>query len=106
MEQIKIINILGYDFDIIYTEDNELIQDVLGVREEQLYAGCVDGGARKIYINTLANKHDDETLETIIHECIHAIDHFMGIELSEEQVKRLGVGLTTVYKDLFKKVKI
>lgn len=100
VNMIKAINILGYTFDIIYTDDNNLIQDILKVRSETIYVGAVDGPARKIYINTEANKHEDETLETILHECIHAIDHFMGIDLSEEQVKRLGVGIATVFKDM------
>ena len=42
----------------------------------------------------------DETLnkelkkETLIHECVHALDNFMDIDLTEEQVVKLGKSIT------------
>lgn len=47
----------------------------------------------------------DETMtesdrrETILHEVIHGIDHFLEIELEEEQVRKIGRGLAMVLLD-------
>nr|DAQ16231.1 MAG TPA: llama Aa1 VHH domain, Botulinum, VHH, antibody, botulinum, neurotoxin.6A [Caudoviricetes sp.] len=36
---------------------------------------------------------------TLMHECLHAIDEMYGIELSEEQVERLGNALYMFIED-------
>lgn len=35
----------------------------------------------------------ETAIDTLIHECVHMIDHEMMIGLSEEQVTKLGTGL-------------
>jgi hypothetical protein len=37
--------------------------------------------------------------ETILHEVIHGIENFFGLDLEEDEVKQLGRGLTMVFKD-------
>ena len=37
--------------------------------------------------------------ETLFHEAIHAVDHLMRINLTEEQVQALGVGLLNLIDD-------
>lgn len=36
---------------------------------------------------------------TLVHECLHALDEMYGIELSEEQVERLGNALYMFIED-------
>lgn len=36
---------------------------------------------------------------TLMHECLHALDEMYGIELSEEQVERLGNALYMFIED-------
>lgn len=42
---------------------------------------------------------DDDKRETLIHEIVHGIDEFMGIDLNEEQVVKIGKGLAMVMTD-------
>lgn len=35
----------------------------------------------------------ETTVDTLIHECVHMVDHEMMIGLSEEQVTKLGTGI-------------
>jgi len=41
---------------------------------------------------------DDQKAHEILHEILHAVSYFRGIGLSEEQVRGLSHGLTTVLK--------
>jgi hypothetical protein len=38
-------------------------------------------------------------LETLFHEIIHGVDHYMGIGLKEKQVRRLSFGLYAALVD-------
>ena len=44
-------------------------------------------------------KGDDVVKDTLLHECIHAIDFGMHSNLTEEQVQRLGSGLWALLND-------
>lgn len=79
---------------------NEEIQGLLGVRNEHDYAGAVDKNKRTILINKQDIGSEDELLDTLIHECVHAVSYFMYIDLEEDTVQKLGTGLTTVFKSL------
>lgn len=46
-----------------------------------------------------ADMADDRKFETLWHEIIHGIDEFMAVDLTEEQVRRLGRGLAVVLTD-------
>lgn len=37
-----------------------------------------------------------EATETLVHELIHAVAHFWNIEMSEDAVMRLGIGITAI----------
>lgn len=37
--------------------------------------------------------------ETLLHEIIHGIEEFMGMELEEDQVRTLGAGLAMIFRD-------
>ena len=41
----------------------------------------------------------DSEQDTLLHECIHAIDEAMGTKLKESQVKGIATGLLAVMKD-------
>ncbi|MFR9710753.1 hypothetical protein ACL02P_15395 [Paenibacillus sp. MB22_1] len=59
--------------------------------------GEIDYFKRQIRIDKDMTPQDKK--ETLIHEIIHGIDEFMGIELEESQVKKLGAGLAMVLED-------
>jgi hypothetical protein len=41
----------------------------------------------------------EQKQETIIHEVLHGIEYFMGMDLEEDVIKQFGRGLTMVFKD-------
>jgi hypothetical protein len=41
----------------------------------------------------------EQLQDTLLHECIHAVDEAMDARMSESQVKKLATGLLAVLKD-------
>ena len=85
----NILNICGYDFNIIYKlkPRNETDEPI---------AGYTDHDKQVIMI---ADKLiPEQELSTMIHECLHAIAHISKVELSEEDVCRLESGLHNLFK--------
>lgn len=93
------INILGYQFQIKWGT-NEEIQEFLGVRNDNDYGGAINYYQQIILLNKESEQSDESRLETIIHECVHGVSHLMGLDLEEEVVEKLGVGLMTVFKEM------
>ena len=75
------IEILGKIYQIEYLGD-DMMQGLLGSAKRI---------TQKINIST--NQSHDSAVETILHEVIHIIDGELKLELSEETVARLAVGL-------------
>lgn len=85
MNQVKI----GY---LVYQ-----IVEVDCVNKFEPRKGEIDYFQRQIRIDKDLTSQDKK--ETLIHEIIHGIDDFMGIELDESQVRKLGAGLAMVFED-------
>lgn len=75
------IEILGKIYEIEYFPDN-MMQGLLGATNRVM---------QKINIST--NQGKDSLPETILHEVIHIIDGDLKLELTEETISRLAVGL-------------
>ena len=41
----------------------------------------------------------DEERETLMHELTHAVENQLGLDLKEEQVRQLSVGMFAVFRD-------
>lgn len=82
------LKILGKPYAVSYVNGEPLADDEMGE--------CDDNG-QALYIRdgqVLDNEQD-----TVLHECIHAVDEQMQVGLKEEQVRRLATGLLAVLKD-------
>lgn len=82
------LKILGKPFSVIYT--------VAAPLEEDLNGEC-DSDKQSILVR------DGQPLEseqdTVLHECLHAIDEAVDAKLKETQIKKLATGLLAVLKD-------
>jgi hypothetical protein len=59
--------------------------------------GHVDYRAQEIVVSQA--QHPDQQLDTLLHEALHALDHTLKLELSEEQVHALAGGLLALMRD-------
>jgi len=66
-------------------------------RDNRLLAGSCDH--QDFVIRLEADMHPDWEQETCLHEVLHAVDVFMGLDLSEQQIGGLAKGLYMVLKD-------
>jgi hypothetical protein len=48
---------------------------------------------------TLLEQHPEQVQDTLLHECIHALDHTLLIQLTEGQVHALTGGLMALLRD-------
>lgn len=63
---------------------------------------CSDVGAiehSRSEISVLGTMSRDELRETTLHECVHVIDHQLGLGLTEQQVTALSSGLFAVARE-------
>ena len=77
----EIVTVLGKPYEIEYVDEARSCGTM----------GCADRGNQHIMINQDNGK--DQIAETILHEIIHIIDQELLLELKEETVARLAVGL-------------
>ncbi len=88
MKRPERIRILGKRFSVEYANGAPL--------DDGLNGEC-DSDKQHILIR------DGQPLEseqdTLLHECLHAIDEAMGLKLKESQVKGAATGLLAVLKD-------
>ena len=54
---------------------------------------------REILIDDEQKGNDAETLDTFLHECLHAMDKAAKLDLGEERIHRLAFMLTTFLHD-------
>lgn len=50
-------------------------------------------------INISLAQHNDQAIDTLLHEAIHAIDNEMHLELSEQQVQVLACSIMALLRD-------
>lgn len=88
MKRPEKAEVVGKTYRIQYVKGQPLAEDDMGEcdDENQLISIC-DG-------LPLGNEQD-----TVLHECIHALDKQFGIKLSERQVTRLAPAILAFVKD-------
>ena len=70
--------------------------DVVSEGEEGLAHGAYNGEQGWIFLD---NKGSDQfTQETLMHECVHAIDALYKLDLSEAQVRYLSMGINNLIR--------
>ena len=77
-------------------EINEVASPVINEGDGE-FNGSTLFGLREIRINKDYDK--DTKNETLIHEILHAIDRYTGLDLSEEQITGLSNMIFQVLKD-------
>jgi len=88
MKSLKEINILGKCYSIVPCSEKYGNSEVLGQ--------CVYW-SQFIFLNHLLKK--DNTLETLLHEVIHALEGEFKLNLKENQVRTLSVAMYSVLKE-------
>ncbi|MEK4513611.1 hypothetical protein [Paenibacillus sp. FSL K6-2524] len=73
------------------------VVEVESVNKFEPRKGEIDLYQRQIRIDK--DMTDQDKRETLLHEIIHGLDEFIGIDLEESQVRKLGAGLATVFED-------
>jgi len=95
MKLPKIMSVLGKDYCIVEMSQRKLA----AVAEEPLdtkVLGLCE--YKKQLILLFDSMQKDCTVETLLHETIHALDGELGIGLSEKKVRQLSQGLYDVLK--------
>lgn len=64
-----------------------------------------DPRCRRIRICTSLQNDPADVAERLVHECIHAVDTHMHLDLTEHQVKLLGAGLAQMLEQYLKPVR-
>ncbi len=83
MKKKKTINILGYTYSIEYPGDVRTMNATGRVR--------FDG-----FRIQLANSEPQELLSTMLHECLECLNRHLNLDLEEDTIVRLEVGLFQV----------
>ena len=77
------VNIGGLNYPLVYLDASEITPDV---KDAITFGAFYDNQQIQI-----AKNFDESVIKnTILHECVHAMDAFSNIELDEEQVGLLG----------------
>lgn len=88
MKRLERIKVLGKRF---------LIQYVIGVPLETDETGECD--SEKQVITVLDGQQLEAEQDTVLHECLHALEDLMGMELTHENIVRLTTGIHALIKD-------
>jgi hypothetical protein len=79
------VKILGKTY-ALHVVDKVDDQDSLGECNDVLQRILVKSGQKP-----------DQAMDTVVHECVHAIDYQMHLGLTERQVHCVAAGLTAVF---------
>ena len=82
------IKILGKVYQIRYTKDAPLEEDELGM--------C-DPNEQSIYVRD--GQPSEVEGDTILHECLHALESLLELKLRHEDVVRITTGLHALIRD-------
>ena len=83
----KIVNICGQEFKIVYK--NKMLDE----EDCELFGYCYTENC-VIYLQK--NLNDAKLKEVFLHECIHAIDENLNLDLGEEKVNLLGIHILSL----------
>ena len=73
------------------------IEETESVNKFEPRKGEIDFYNRKIRIDK--DMTDADKRETLIHEILHGLEDFMGFQLEESEIRKLGCGLAMVFVD-------
>lgn len=88
MKRPKSVRVMGKTYRLIWD-----CEDL----EEDMSAG--DHSQRHLAIRVAARYAEEEQRETVLHELCHAVEHQLGLDLEEEQVRQMSVGLFAIFQD-------
>jgi hypothetical protein len=95
MKLPKILDVLGKDYCIVEMSQRKLAAVAEESPDTKVLGLCE---YKKQLILLLNAMQKDCTLETLLHETLHALDGELGIGLSEKKVRQLSQGLYDVFK--------
>ena len=93
LHEIKRLKVLGKEYKLVWYDSHPVPTEDLN-----LYGKC-EWATSTIYINQTLDM--DRTLDTLIHETIHAIRAEMDVTLQERDIIGLASGLQCFLKDNF-----
>lgn len=76
---------------------NYTVKDVDCVSKSEPFCGLILYAEQEIRLDS--DLMPERRVETLLHEAIHGIDEYMSTDLSEAQVKSLGIGITMLLRD-------
>ena len=88
------LNIMGYEYEVKMVSGREIQEVMQDLRNE--YKGAIGYDEQVIYLNDELNWNEQTIMETLIHEVIHAVEHYMRLNFDEDTVEKLGIGLGPV----------
>lgn len=88
MKRPEKIKVLGKPFSVVYTTTSPLGDDLNGE--------C-DSDKQTILVRDSQPLESEQ--DTVLHECLHAIDEAVDAKMKETQIKKLATGLLAVLKD-------
>lgn len=87
--------LLNHPVDVCFADPSEHSETVKAEHPEpQTLRGCWITDENKVWITP--SDDADRRMQTLLHECCHAIDDHLGLDLSHQQVYALGAGLAQI----------
>lgn len=68
------------------------------IKDNEACWGYCDTDKCEIEITT-RNVSVDHQLETLLHECLHALEEHLDIEMDEDDIRKLSKGIYALLKD-------
>ena len=93
MERIKIINQVHFA-----GEDYAIVWDRALARKQNATA-MVDHDANTIFIDSAIRQNKMRTFKALMHETLHVICSFNGVELTEDDLDRIAQGYAVALAD-------
>ena len=85
---MKSVRILGKTYSLHWVE-----------KQQFKYEDCGHCDYEKQEIAVVMGYHKEQERDTLLHEILHGIEHEMGLDLAEEEIRSLATGLYAVFMD-------
>jgi hypothetical protein len=80
------INICGITYRVIWRSDKDMHNNIGETRYNE----------SEIWLNEKYQKYDERMAQVFLHECTHAVSEELNLNLTEDQVNNLAVGLNPI----------
>ncbi len=90
-KEIKSIKVFGKTYAVKFVDGNDWSMNGADGR----YSGRADHEAQQILVKERLS--NESSLDTIIHEAVHAISVNLGMELSEAQITQWATAITDLF---------